>query len=41
MNREKRTPVIAGNWKMNSGSPAEAAALLGGLLGGLPQGSGL
>ena len=37
MNREKRTPVIAGNWKMNSGSPAEASALLG----GLPQGSGL
>ena len=37
MNREKRTPVIAGNWKMNSGSPAEAAALLGGLLEACPK----
>ena len=37
MNREKRTPVIAGNWKMNSGSPAEASALLGGLLEACPK----
>ena len=37
MNREKRMPVIAGNWKMNSGSPAEASALLSGLLGACPK----
>ena len=37
MNREKRAPVIAGNWKMNSGSPAEASALLGGLLEACPK----
>ena len=37
MNREKRTPVIAGNWKMNSGSPAEASVLLGGLLEACPK----
>ena len=36
-NREKRTPVIAGNWKMNSGSPAEASVLLGGLLEACPK----
>ena len=39
MNDMARTPLIAGNWKMNKGTAAEATALTHDLLAAIPAGS--